>query len=180
MAGEAGKTYFQSRFHNNRKTESNFGVPPLRCTSAHSRSMESERLIPETQGLLDQDLDQGPPALADDDIQDSKQTIRGRIVSTIANQTYRVTASVFIVWFLLEFGLLALHVPGSRLFERAVCRRYYRDKPSIGVSYHVSGEIDEHLCKISPIQQEVALLVGWRDSFLAIPSEWSGLDKKLC
>lgn len=132
--------------------------------------MESERLIPETLGLLDQDLNQGPPALADDDIQDYKQTIRGRIVSTIANQTYRVTASVFIVWFLLEFGLLALHVPGSRLFERAVCRRYYRDEPSMGGSYHVLGEIDEHLCKISPIQQEVALLVGWRDSFLAIPS----------
>ncbi len=135
--------------------------------------MESEALVPETWGLLDQDRDADVSAR---DAEDSKklgrtQMIRERVQAVIASRTYRLTALVFLVYFLLEFGLLVLQVPGSRLYERAVCRRYYRNIPSSGNALNSSGEIDERLCKLAPIQREVALLIGWRDSLLAIPSQ---------
>ncbi len=101
-----------------------------------------------------------------------KKTLSRSLNSIVTNRTYRLTACIFLIYFLLNFGLLALQVPGARLFERSVCQRYYRAHPRLGVPYGSFGEIPERLCKISSVQQEVALLVGWRDSFLAIPSEW--------
>jgi hypothetical protein len=135
--------------------------------------MESEANISETWGLLDQDHDADGP-VGDVEIPRTfglTQKKRKRIEAFIANGTYRLTASAFLVYFLLEFSLLTLQVLGSRLFECAVCRRYYGDILSFETFFHILGEIDERLCKIAPIQREVALLAGWRDSFLAIPSE---------
>jgi hypothetical protein len=139
--------------------------------------MESETLnsIPETWGLLDQE-DHDADGPAPDDAETPKvsgliQRTRKRIQAYTASRTARITAAVFLTYFLLEFGLLTLQVPGSRLFERAVCRRYYRDISSPSTFLIIAEEIEERLCKIAPIQREVALLVGWRDSFLAIPSE---------
>jgi hypothetical protein len=154
-------------------------VNALKCSAyllyyPRSRSMESEVFVPETSGLLDQDRDAVESARNAENRKTIglAQMIRKRVEALISSRTFRLTASVFLVYFLLEVSLLVLQVPGSRLYERAVCRRYYRDTPSFGSSFNSSSEIDERLCKLAPIQREVALLVGWRDSLLAIPSEW--------
>ena len=138
--------------------------------------MEPEATIHETRGLLDQehDADDGDDPIRDAEVPRTSsptQTKRKRIEGFIANRTYRIIASAFLVYFLLEFSVLVFQVPGSRLFERAVCRRYYGDISSPETSVDTLEEIDERLCKIAPIQHEVALLAGWRDSFLAIPGE---------
>ncbi len=133
-------------------------------TQLQSRLMESDPLLPETRAVLgsNDNLDPTREAEIRKTLQ-SSPTLRQRLRAIIANQTYRITASIFFIHFLLEFRLLAHEIPESRLFEHAVCRRYYRENP-------IASEISEHLCKIAPIQKEVALLVGWRDSFWAVPS----------
>lgn len=137
--------------------------------------MESEDATLETRGLLEDDddiVDTNVHSLRVTDIAKiaQAQTFLQRARGAFANQTYKLTAYAFLVYFLTEFGLLTLQVPGSRLFEHAICRQYYADNPNLGPTSGISKEIDESLCKIAPVQREVALLSGWRDSFLAIPS----------
>lgn len=136
--------------------------------------MEPGALIPETRGLLDREPDSDEPehAVRDSGIPRASKRAKLEIISAIVGTpTFRVTACAFLIYFLSEFGLNTLQVPGSRLFEHAVCRKHYRDAHGPGIPFHMFEEIDESLCKIAPIQREVALLTGWRDSFMAIPSK---------
>jgi len=139
--------------------------------------MEPGSTTSETWGLLDQqhDADAEEPVHVVRNLDIPKiiaaQTKLKGILAVFANPTYKLTACAFLIYFLTEFGLITLQVPGTRLFEHAVCREYYRSNPSPWSPFNISAEIDERLCKIAPIQHEVALLSGWRDSFLAIPSE---------
>lgn len=62
-----------------------------------------------------------------------------------------------------------VEVPMIKLFEQAICNRYYNahdDLIRLG-----SGTIDEKLCKIKPIQNELAGLVGLKFTFDALPGK---------
>lgn len=68
--------------------------------------------------------------------------------------------------FLVEFSNNVLTVPIISLFENAICETYYH-----GHSQNVLGmskSIDESLCKIPPVQAELATLRGWKAFFETI------------
>jgi hypothetical protein len=143
--------------------------------SLHTTRVINKATMPEDQPLLNENIDATLPTI--DSNGNTKQSsasrylqeVRKRCYKLISDRTNRLVACAFLVYLLSEFGMLTLQIPCARLFERAVCRTYY-NKHSDQHFLGMRKEIDEHLCKIHPIQVEVATLAGWRDSFLAIPS----------
>ena len=60
-----------------------------------------------------------------------------------------------------------VEVPTIKLFEQAICNRYYFDQ-----SMHprlTASDIDEGSCKIPAIQIELAALTGLKFTFDALP-----------
>lgn len=76
---------------------------------------------------------------------------------------------VLCLQFLISFAKHIIEVPTIRLFEIAICNRYYRNSQALGPSIFNGGLIDESNCKLPQIQNELAFLVGWRFSFDALP-----------
>jgi MFS family permease len=58
--------------------------------------------------------------------------------------------------------------PKVRLFESVVCTHYYSDKNPSYLS--PDGTVQEKLCKIDPVQDEVAFILGWQLFFDSIPA----------
>ena len=81
----------------------------------------------------------------------------------------QLAAFGFVMNLLAKIGVLVLEIPCTRLFERTVCRKYYRISPTTPSMLRTLDEIDEHLCKLPSIQRKVVVLVGWREFSLAIP-----------
>lgn len=67
---------------------------------------------------------------------------------------------------LIFFVTSLLEVPQIRLMERAVCKSYYELTSDDMIWPH---DVDEALCKVTPIQSELALLTGWKLSFDSFP-----------
>lgn len=59
-------------------------------------------------------------------------------------------------------------VPRVRLFESIVCNRYYEQTDPTGLG--LDGTVPEPLCKLDPIQDEVARILGWQYLFDSIPA----------
>ena len=70
----------------------------------------------------------------------------------------RIISCVFCLQFLLNFSRYIVEVPLIRLFEIAICDRYFQ-----------AEAIDERLCKLPRIQNDLAIIVGWRFFFEALP-----------
>ena len=73
----------------------------------------------------------------------------------------------FCLQFCFYFAKHMVEVPSIKLFEQAICNRYYNRHEELAFS---SGPIDEHLCKIAPVQNELANLVGLKFTFDALPA----------
>jgi hypothetical protein len=58
--------------------------------------------------------------------------------------------------------------PKVRLFESVICTQYYsnNDPSYLGPG----GTVKEELCKIDPVQDEVAFILGWQLFFDSIPA----------
>ncbi|ORX98666.1 major facilitator superfamily domain-containing protein [Clohesyomyces aquaticus] len=89
----------------------------------------------------------------------------------------RYFISVFALKFTTQFVTALLELPMVRLFEAAACREHYQDRAIPWASRTTSGG-GEMQCKIPPIQNKVALLIGLKVTFDAIPglltSIWYG------
>ena len=73
----------------------------------------------------------------------------------------------FCLQFCFYFAKHIIEVPSIKLFEQAICNRYYDRLDALAF---VSGQpVDEHLCKIPPIQNELANLTGLKFTFDALP-----------
>lgn len=68
---------------------------------------------------------------------------------------------------IVDVGAFLAEPPKTRVFEANICRRYYleNDPSKIGSD----GFVPEGLCKIDPVQQQLAMIFGWQDTFDAIP-----------
>jgi hypothetical protein len=73
----------------------------------------------------------------------------------------------FCLQFCTYFAKHMVEVPMIKLFEQAICNRYYHTHDKL--SFSAVGSVDEHLCKIPPIQKELAGLVGLKFTFDALP-----------
>lgn len=76
----------------------------------------------------------------------------------------------FILYFLVTFAIQLIEVPTVRLFETAICDRYYRSVEN--TSRYILGDIDETSCKVPVVQNELTKVVGWKVSFDAIPGHY--------
>jgi len=81
----------------------------------------------------------------------------------------KIIICVLCLQFLISFAKHIIEVPTIRLFEIAICNRYYRNSQALEPSIFKGKHIDERKCKIPQIQNDLAYLVGWRFSFDALP-----------
>ena len=71
------------------------------------------------------------------------------------------------LYFLVEMFDMVTIAPLTALLEQSLCRTWYRSHdPSL---INPGGSVEEQLCKIEPIQAEVAVLRGWKLAFDALP-----------
>ena len=69
-----------------------------------------------------------------------------------------------------SFASLLLNIPLMRLFERSICNRHYQASVP-------KKDVDESLCKVAPVQDELAAVLGWQLSFNALAGKpLLGLD----
>ncbi|TVY88574.1 Efflux pump, partial [Lachnellula willkommii] len=66
-----------------------------------------------------------------------------------------------------DIGEYLFFAPRVRLFESVVCTRFYlQNEPSLVKG---DGSVPERFCKVNPVQDEVALVLGWQLFFDSIP-----------
>lgn len=78
--------------------------------------------------------------------------------SRVSSKRTQIVTCVFCLQFLFNFSRYIVEIPLIRLFEIAICNRYFDARA-----------IKEEECKVPPIQDDLAMIVGWRFFFDAIP-----------
>lgn len=78
-----------------------------------------------------------------------------------------VVALAFALVSIIDVGAYLAEPPKTRVFEANLCLIYYRknDPSAIGSN----GSILEKLCKVDEVQQKMAVIFGWQDTFDSIP-----------
>ena len=67
-----------------------------------------------------------------------------------------------------DIGEFLYFTPRVRLFESVVCTHHYlKEDPSI---VNGDGSVPEHFCKVNPVQDKVAFVLGWQVFFDSIPA----------
>lgn len=81
---------------------------------------------------------------------------------------------VFALQFLFSFAKHIVEVPAIRLYEIAICNKYYRthDIDNGNGAFIIAQDIPERLCKVAPVQETLAAVVGWKFSFDALPGRY--------
>jgi MFS family permease len=80
-----------------------------------------------------------------------------------------VVALVIIIAVVSDIGESLYAAPRVRLFESIVCTRYYMQEDPSLVHRH-GHHVPEHLCKVNPVQDELASVLGWQLFFDSIPA----------
>ena len=89
--------------------------------------------------------------------------IQNRLRNTLALQNINLVLCVYLLQFFISFAKHVVEVPAIRLFEFAICNRYY-------VSQGVLHEhISESMCKIPVVQDELSIVTGWKFFFDNLP-----------
>jgi hypothetical protein len=87
--------------------------------------------------------------------------------SSSSKHALRVIVLIATVTLISDLAGYAAVAPQLQLFEEIICRQYYT---TIGaLSAH--DQLDRELCKIEPVQSELALINGWTDTFQTIPGK---------
>lgn len=92
------------------------------------------------------------------------RTILAVKISLLGNP---ILICTFCLQFCTYFAKHMVEVPTIKLFEQAICNQYYSDQ-----SIHLriaTSDIDEGLCKVPAIQNELAALTGLKFTFDALP-----------
>lgn len=65
---------------------------------------------------------------------------------------------------IVDMGAFLAEPPKTRIFEANICLSYYKqhDASAIGDD----GNVPEKLCKIDEVQQKLAMIFGWQDTFV--------------
>lgn len=74
----------------------------------------------------------------------------------------------FCLQFLTYFAKHMVEVPMIKLFEQAICNRYYASQGQ--AVFGTLSDVDESHCKIPAVQDELAGLVGLKFTFDALPA----------
>jgi hypothetical protein len=68
---------------------------------------------------------------------------------------------------IVDMGAFLAEPPKTRIFEANICLEYYRAHDASVIDEH--GNVPEKLCKIDAVQQKLAMIFGWQDTFDALP-----------
>ena len=79
---------------------------------------------------------------------------------------FSIIGGIFLLAFLSNFSYYCSELPLLRLVERTICEVYYANEDTSRV---VVTEIEEKMCKIPKIQNDLALFMGYKTAFDAIP-----------
>ena len=74
----------------------------------------------------------------------------------------------YILFNVVSFATLLLEVPLVRLWEQSICNRHYQESPPSTFTGH---NVEESLCKIAAVQDELAMVAGWQLSLNALAGE---------
>ncbi len=77
---------------------------------------------------------------------------------------------IFCTLFVLMFGNFFMIAPQLRIYEDIICRHYYDEVKGQG-HIALTEDIDESLCKIEEIQEELAYIVGGLSVVDSVPGE---------
>lgn len=80
----------------------------------------------------------------------------------------RTAFAVVLIIFVCEIGDFMTRAPWVRILESILCERYYDGQKSLSSS----GPIPENLCKVAPVQDELAQLTGVDIALQYIPSAY--------
>ncbi|KAF2636287.1 MFS general substrate transporter [Massarina eburnea CBS 473.64] len=78
-----------------------------------------------------------------------------------------IVGLIFLLIAIIDVGAFLADAPRTRVFESNICLAYYEehDPSKIGPD----GSVAESECKIDEIQQKLAMIFGWQDTFDGIP-----------
>lgn len=79
---------------------------------------------------------------------------------------FLVTLALLLVA-IIDVGAFLGEPPKTRIYETNICLSYYREHDPSVIS--PDGTIPEKLCKMDEVQQKLAMIFGWQDTFDAIP-----------
>jgi MFS family permease len=68
---------------------------------------------------------------------------------------------------IVDIGAFLADPPRIRMFEANLCLSYYREHDISVIG--ADGTIPEQLCKIDAVQQKLAMIFGWQETFDALP-----------
>lgn len=68
---------------------------------------------------------------------------------------------------IVDVGAFLSEAPKTRVFEANLCLSYYQEHDPSMITH--DGTVPEDLCKGDAIQQKLAMIFGWQDTFDAIP-----------
>lgn len=76
---------------------------------------------------------------------------------------------VMVLVFIFNFSASLMGASTLRIYESIICHSYYKtnDPSRIGDG----GMVDERLCKVDTVQEELALLTGWESFFNTLPGK---------
>ena len=102
------------------------------------------------------DAEEDEPFLPDDPLPKESSARHDRL-------RIKVIVIIAILILSVETGVSMMSGPTTRIYEAITCRRYYEvhDPSQIGSN----GKISEDLCKLEPIQSEVATVKGYGELF---------------
>ncbi|KAI0124981.1 major facilitator superfamily domain-containing protein [Xylariales sp. AK1849] len=79
-----------------------------------------------------------------------------------------VVALCIVIAVVSDIGEYLYSAPRLRLFESIICTRHYlQEDPSL---VDRDGAVPEHLCKVNPVQDRVASILGWQAFFDSLPA----------
>jgi hypothetical protein len=69
---------------------------------------------------------------------------------------------------IVDVGAFLAEAPRVRVFEANICLAWYSEHDASAIG--ADGSVPEKLCKIDAVQQRLAMIFGWQETFDAIPS----------
>lgn len=74
-----------------------------------------------------------------------------------------VVLALFLVA-VIDVGAFLAEPPKTRVYEANICLSYYRDHDASAIG--ADGTIPEKMCKIDAIQQKLAMIFGWQETYV--------------
>ena len=95
---------------------------------------------------------------------DPDLTSRGDVPPSKSYSTLYIILSISVTILILDIGSFIAQAPQTAIFEDIICKQYYKSLASV-------HKLNNEGCKIEPVQSDVALITGWKDTFETIPGK---------